>query len=95
MNNWVDKVNGYGVLFRFVLPILVSLLGWSLNMNINNIRNDITNMQHNQEQVSRELVIYQAKMEDYNNNHLEHHRQSEVNMAERLACIETELKRLK
>ena len=95
LDKWTDKVNGYGVYFRFILPVAIALLGWSLNANINTVKEDIVEIHQAQIEVAKDLLSYQAKMEVYNTNHLEHHRISEITIAERLACIETELKRLK
>ena len=94
-NEIANKVNGYGVYFRFILPIAITLLGWSLNANINTVKEDILEIHQAQIQVAKDLLSYQQKTDTYNTNHLEHHRLMEITISERLACIETELKRLR
>lgn len=42
MKNWTaDKVNGYGVYFRFILPIMVGIIGWFTIALINDIKGDV------------------------------------------------------
>jgi hypothetical protein len=95
LKDWADKVNGFGVLLRFIFPVMLGLLAWSLKTNLNDLNHTISRIEQNQEQVKRDLEVYQEKSDTYNMNHLEHHRISELLIAERLACIETELKRLR
>jgi len=85
-NELVNRVNGYGVLLRFVLPILVGLLGWSLNMNINNLKDT-------QVEFKKDLNIFKNEMTAYNTNHLVHHSDLEKTLEGRLACIETLLRK--
>lgn len=87
--SWVDKVNGYGVMLRFILPIFVAVLGGSLNMNINSLKTKIADIKKKQTEVKAELIRYQSETRSYNTNHLETHRKNEIEMAGRLSRIET------
>ncbi len=89
MKNWTDKVNGYGVYFRFILPVMVTILGWSLNGNINTLKESIKDIKKNQIEVKEELISYQSETRAYNSNHLEHHRINEIAIATKLSHIET------
>lgn len=80
-----DRVNGYGVLFRFVTPILITMLGALTLMLISDIKSELGHIKSDARIAAVGMV-----------NHLEHHRVLEVNLADRLSSIETMLdKRLK
>lgn len=76
-----DKINGWGSLFRFITPILITLLMFV----INDIKDDIKEVRSEQRTVAVELKAY-------NTNHLVHHAAIEKELAERLASIEATLK---
>jgi hypothetical protein len=82
MKSWVDKVNGYGVLLRFIMPIMVGAIGWLTISLIMDIKGDIGEIKAD----ARGVAIGMA-------NHLEHHRVLEISLAERLTSIEMILKR--
>lgn len=65
-----DKINGYGVIFRFITPILVTIALFLLTLVINDVKDIKCSF----------------------TNHLEHHRQLEVKLENRLSSIETFLK---
>ena len=47
LTKWVDKVNGYGVLFRFILPFLLALVGTLIMGRLNDIQasqKELTNL---------------------------------------------------
>ena len=74
-HRWVDKVNGYGVLFRFLTPAFLAIIGTLILGNLGSLKEDM-----------KELKNGFA-------NHLEHHRQTEVVLADKLGRIETLLKK--
>ena len=71
MKNWTDKANGYGVWFRFITPVLITIALFILGLIVADLR----------------------EMKMLFSNHLEHHRNIEIKIAERLSSIETILKR--
>lgn len=77
-----DKINGWGMLFRFVTPMLLTMALWYLG----DLRNQIRDTRSDAKEVATTLITYSA-------NHLEHHRVFEVSMCERMATIETLLKK--
>jgi len=86
MKNWADRVNGYGVLFRFLTPALLAIVGTLILNNLNLIKEE-------ENKTRLELTAFQKESRDYNNNHLEHHRLNELKIEQRLTKIETLLKK--
>jgi len=82
LKNWVDKVNGYGVLFRFVTPILLTIIGTLILGNLNHIKEE-------QSSIRCDLATFQKETQRYNTNHLEHHRTTEIIFEGRLSKIES------
>ena len=81
MKTWVDKVNGYGVLFRFILPLFVGLTAFFGKIAYDNVLNrfdrlDVAFSNHLSEhrQIAQEYFDSSKRIEG------------------RLACIETEIK---
>jgi hypothetical protein len=74
------KINGWGTVMRFILPIMVTIMLWILG----DMRNQMKDMRDTATSLSKEIVTY-------NTNHLEHHRAIETQLCERLARIETKL----
>ena len=76
-----DKINGWGTMFRFITPILITIALWILG----DMRNQLKDVQLAAKETMVTTIIY-------NTNHLEHHRIFEVNMCERIASIEAILR---
>jgi hypothetical protein len=76
-----DKINGWGSVLRFVLPVMITIMLWILGDMRNQIRDvrDVTTL------LAKETVTY-------NTNHLAHHAAFEVGICERLATIESVLR---
>lgn len=74
---WHDSLNGYGVLFRFITPIMVGIIGWFTVSLIVDIKQEIGEIKIDAKNVAVGMT-----------NHLEHHRILEINLAERLTAIE-------
>ena len=45
--SWVDKVNGYGVMFRFLTPALLGIIGTLILSNLTGIRQDLKELNVN------------------------------------------------
>ena len=83
LKDWTDKVNGYGVLFRFITPllgILMTIIGTLALSQLNDIK-------ESQRQVRKDLITYQVETRTYNTNHLAHHALQENRIAEVLSEI--------
>lgn len=76
-----DSINGWGQVFRFVTPILITIGLWIMA----DMKNEIREIRNTAKEVALETV-------KYNSNHLEHHRNFETKVVERLASIETILR---
>ena len=77
-----DKINGYGAVLRFITPILIVAIGWLMTHLITDIKDDLKEIKSETKTVITGMT-----------NHLEHHRILEVSLAERLAAIETMLRK--
>ena len=75
-----DKINGYGMLFRFITPVMVAVIGFFTVMLINDIKTDIKGVKYDLKEINIGFT-----------NHLSHHRQLEVMLGERLRCLEVRL----
>lgn len=96
LDNWVDKskegsngftnkVNGYGVLFRFITPILtflMTIIGTLALTALNDIKHDMD-----------KACLDRKEIKVYFDNHLKHHTSFEVSIEKRLSKIETILER--
>ena len=76
-----NKINGFGTLFRFITPILITITLWLLG----DLSNQLRDVRSDAKEVAATLVAYST-------NHLEHHRIFEISMCERIASIETILR---
>jgi len=76
-----DKVNGWGIVFRFVTPLLVTI---GLGVMVD-IKSDIREMRTLAKEIALQSVAY-------NTNHLNHHIEFEKEICERLSGIEAVLK---
>jgi hypothetical protein len=79
-----DKLNGFGIWLRFFTPILLTIVLFILN----GLKDEIKDVRNMAKELAKETAIYHT-------NHLSHHTKMEISFSERLAVIETELKRLK
>ena len=77
----VDKINGWGTVLRFITPILVTIALFIL-----------TGLKEEIKEVKSDNKTNFAKIEVKFDNHLEHHRQFEIILGERLAAIETKIR---
>ena len=80
---FVDKVNGYGVLFRFILPILVTVIAYLGKMAVNGINSKINEVGYKLDKLDNHFV-----------NHLSDHKNIEIKLESRLSTIETQLRLL-
>jgi len=80
----IDKINGWGSILRFILPILMTIGIWILT----DIKSDIKEVK----QTAKELAVTTTT---YNNNHLTHHSTFEKELCERVATIEALIRRIK
>jgi hypothetical protein len=80
-----DKINGWGSVFRFVTPILVTIMLFILS----SIKSDIKDIKVDTSQRFEKVDLQFEKVNLQFSNHLEHHRKFEVILAERLTSIET------
>mgnify|MGYP001482830184 CR=1 FL=1 len=76
-----DAINGWGTVFRFITPILITISLWILG----DMRNQLRDVQNEAKNLVTTTVVY-------NTNHLEHHRVFEINICERMSSIESILK---
>jgi hypothetical protein len=81
-----DKINGYGVVFRFITPLLTFLLTIIGTLILGNL----TDLRQNVE----ESKIDRKEIRVYFSNHLNHHADFEVSLERRLTCIETKLEKI-
>ena len=77
-----DTINGWGQVFRVVTPILLTIALWMMT----DVKSDIKEIRA----TARELA---AATTIYNTNHLAHHARFETNISERMASIETLLRK--
>jgi hypothetical protein len=91
---WADKVNGYGVLFRFLTPTLIITIGifiiTSLKTDINQVKMEA---QANFDKLQAVAQVNFDKIDIQLSNHLSHHTQFDKEIFERLSVIETKIKR--
>ena len=73
-----DRINGWGAVFRFVTPILITVGLWIMSDMKTEIR-DI--------RIAARLLATETFA--YNEKHLLHHTIFEKDVCERLSCIET------
>lgn len=89
LKEWSDRVNGYGVLFRFITPLLALLMTVIGTL----VLNDLSDIKSEQVKVREELQCSQKDIKTYNENHLWHHAQFELAIEKRLSRIETILEK--
>ena len=76
-----DAINGWGTVFRFITPILITIAIFILS----GMKDDI-------KEVKSDNKINFAEIQAKFDNHLNHHRQFEVILGERMATIETKIR---
>ena len=76
-----DKINGYGAILRFITPVLITIMLFILG----SLKGDIKDVRTDMRDVRSELKVVNVNF----GNHLEHHKTLEVNLGERLKCLET------
>lgn len=79
-----DKINGWGAIFRFVTPILVTIALFILT----GIKSEIKDFKTETDKRFNKIDLQFS-------NHLEHHRIFEIAFCERLTKIETIARRLR
>ena len=77
-----DTIYGWGSVFRFVTPVMLTIVIFILN----GLVADIKDVRTQAKEISKETQLYFT-------NHLSHHAKIEKDICERLAVIETKLKR--
>ena len=86
LKDWTDKVNGYGVLFRFITPLLaflMTIIGTLALNNLSEIKRDMD-----------KACLDRKEIRVYFDNHLAHHANFETAIEGRLSRIETKIERL-
>lgn len=76
----VDRVNGYGPVFRYITPALIAIVIFILTT----MRNDIRDVKSEQTILAKEVQVYFM-------NHLKHHADFEKAIENRLTAIETKI----
>ena len=76
-----NTINGWGMVFRFITPLMLTLALWILT----GLRNDITDIRSDARNTKAMIVVY-------NTNHLRHHAEFEIELCERVASMEAYLK---
>jgi hypothetical protein len=79
-----ETINGWGSVFQFVTPVLLTIVLFILN----GLKDEIKDVRNMAKELAKETAIYHT-------NHLSHHTKMEISFCERLVALETELKRLK
>ena len=77
-----DTINGWGSVFRFITPVLVTIALFYLA----GLQSQIKDMKCEVKELTKETQLYHT-------NHLSHHTKMEISFSERLTALETELKR--
>ena len=77
-----DTINGWGILLRFVTPVMLTILVVLINMLIADVK-----------EVRIDTKVLAKETQVYFTNHLSHHAKMEKELCERLVVIETRLKR--
>ena len=77
-----DTINGWGSVFRFITPIMLTIIIFILN----GLNDQIKDVRDNTKVLAKET-------QSYFTNHLSHHAKIEKDICERLAVIETKLTR--
>jgi hypothetical protein len=80
-----DKINGWGSVMRFITPILITIMLFILS----GIKTDIREIKIDTCKRFERVDLQFEKVNVQFSNHLEHHRQFEIVLAERLTSIET------
>ncbi len=76
-----DAINGWGSMFRFITPILVTLALFI----VNGIKDEVKEIKQNAKELTVSTLVY-------NTNHLTHHASIEREICERLASIEAKIR---
>ena len=83
-----DRINGWGSVFRFITPLLLSLILFILS----DVRSQIRDVKLEAKEGFKIVDMQFDKVNLQFSNHLEHHRQFEIVLAERLTTIETTIR---
>ena len=86
-----DKINGWGSVMRFITPSLIVIALWILG----DMRNQIKDVRLETKEAFERVDMQFDKVYLQFSNHLEHHRQFEIVLGERMATIETKIKSLR
>jgi hypothetical protein len=78
-----NSINGWGTVFRFITPLMLTVGLWILS----DMKNEIREVR----QTAKEVAVASIT---YNTNHLSHHSLFEKEICERLAKMETEITRI-
>ena len=84
-----DVINGWGSVFRFVTPILITITLFTLNALREDIKTTKQTLRIDITQARTERKENDYKIDKLFTNHLEHHRLLEIALCERLGRIET------
>jgi hypothetical protein len=77
-----DSINGWGPILRFITPILLALVMFILN----GLKDEIKDIRETVKDLTVSSLVY-------NTNHLTHHASIERKICERLATIESLIKK--
>lgn len=77
-----DTINGWGAVFRFITPVLLTIVIFILT----GLKDEIKDVKIDTKVLAKETQVYFT-------NHLSHHAKMEKELCERLVVIETRLKR--
>lgn len=83
MKQLADKINGYGVWFRFLTPAMIAVIGWLTIYLINDIKEDIGEIKSDAKIAATGMI-----------NHLEHHRILEIDLSKRYTSFDIRLEHI-
>jgi len=89
----VTKINGYGTMFRFITPVLITVGIFVISGLKNDIERGRSEATANFDKLEAVAQINFDKLDHQMSNHLTHHMQFDKEIFERLTAIETKIKK--
>jgi hypothetical protein len=100
----IDKLNGVGVILRFVHPAVFAIISSLILFILAGFKSDLSGLKadlfqakieakSNFDKLGAVAQVNFDKMDGQFNNHLAHHQQFDKEIFERLSCIETKIKK--
>lgn len=84
----VDRLNGAGLIWRVLGPLMWGVLLSLMFFNLNGIREDIVDLRSERQYFSNRMMEYTNEMRSYFTNHLQEHKAIEMALEKRLSCLE-------